>query len=211
MRKYALAYILTTLIFGGGIFLTIHAGKGLETPVTLPTVSQSAPPATSPHSPAPTQPEHGLVQSLQVLRDNLHAPLSLLLVQLILIVLLARIFGALFIKLGQPAVIGEMAAGIILGPSLFGTLFHGAYEFVFPTGALGALRMLSQVGVILFMFVVGMELDLKHLRGRANTAFMVSHVSILFPYSLGVLLSYFIFQSFAPPNVSFLAFALFMG
>jgi len=211
MRKYALAYILTTLIFGGGIFLTIHAGKGLETPGTLPTVSQSASPATSPNSPAPTQPEHGLVQSLQVLRDNLHAPLSLLLVQLILIVLLARIFGALFVKLGQPAVIGEMAAGIVLGPSVFGALFHGAFEFVFPTGALGALRMLSQVGVILFMFVVGMELNLKHLRGRANTAFLVSHVSILFPYSLGVLLSYFIFQSFAPPNVSFPAFALFMG
>jgi Kef-type K+ transport system membrane component KefB len=145
------------------------------------------------------------------LRDNLHDPLSLLLVQLIMIVLLARVFGALFVKLGQPAVIGEMTAGIILGPSLFGTLFPGAFGFVFPTGSLGALRMLSQVGVILFMFVVGMELDLKHLRGRANTAVMVSHISIVFPYFLGVLFSYFIYEKFASANASFPAFSLFMG
>src|SRR4029077_57977 len=147
--------------------------KGLETPATLPVVSQSSPPALNPVSPAPTPPEHGLGQSFQVLLDNLHAPLSLLLVQLILIVLLARIFGALFVKLGQPAVIGEMVAGIVLGPSVVGNLFPAASHFIFPAGSLGTLRVLSQVGIILFMFVVGMELDLKHLRSKADTAIMV--------------------------------------
>jgi Kef-type K+ transport system membrane component KefB len=212
MRKYALAYILTLLIFGGGIYLIVRAGKALETAPAAQTGVLAQPADSAAIAPAQS-PVNGssLDHAARVLRDNLHEPLSLLLVQLILIVLLARLFGALFTKMGQPAVIGEMVAGIVLGPSLFGALSHGAYEFVFPANSLGALRMLSQVGVILFMYVVGMELDVKHLRGRANTAVMVSHVSIVFPYFLGVLFSYFIYRTFASANASFLAFSLFMG
>jgi len=134
-----------------------------------------------------------------------------LLMQLILIVFLARIFGALFVRLGQPAVIGEMLAGIALGPSLLGALFPGAFGFVFPSTSMGVLKILSQVGVILFMFVVGMELDVKHLRARANAAVLVSHVSIIFPYFLAVLGSYFIYSTYSDGRTGFLAFALFMG
>jgi Kef-type K+ transport system membrane component KefB len=99
----------------------------------------------------------------------------------------------------------------VLGPSVVGTLFPGAFQFMFPAASLGALRMLSQVGVILFMFVVGMELDVTHLRGKAHTAIVVSHVSIIFPCFLGVLFSFFVYRSLATAHASFLAFGLFMG
>jgi Kef-type K+ transport system membrane component KefB len=144
----------------------------------------------------------------------LRAPLSLLLVQLILIVLLARIFGALAWRAGQPAVIGEMVAGLVLGPSVLGSLWPDFFQFVFPAGSLGALRLLSQVGVILFMFLVGMELDLPQARRHANTALMVSHVSMIFPCFLGVLVALFIYRFDRPltlPDVSFVPFGLFMG
>jgi len=206
MRKNALAYSLTILVLGLGIFLIIRAGQRLH-PSEPPASSIIAQPAAS----QPPQTDGGVRNAVHGLRDNLREPMSLLLVQLILIVLLARLFGAVAARLGQPAVIGEMLAGIVLGPSLFGALSPGAFGFIFPATSMGALRILSQVGVILFMFVVGMELDVKHLRGQANTAVMVSHVSIVFPYFLGVVFSYFIFESFAPAGASFLSFALFMG
>ena len=194
MRKYSIVYVLTLLGFGWGIYLAIHAGTRLETAHLATAAATEAP--------------GHLFQSL---RDNLREPLSLLLVQLILIVLLARVFGSAFARLGQPAVIGEMLAGIALGPSLLGALAPGVFGFVFPSTSMGALRILSQVGVILFMFVVGMELDITHLRDRANAAILVSHVSIVFPYFLGVVASYFIFRDFSEGHTSFLAFALFMG
>ncbi len=212
MRRNILFYVITILIFGSGIYLTIQAGKQLEAAkMTAPTSISQSQPAASSTAPATVKPEFSLAHATQVLRDNLRDPLSLLLVQLILIVLLARVFGALFVKIGQPAVIGEMIAGIVLGPSVVGTLFPAASHFIFPSESLGALRMLSQVGIILFMFVVGMELDLKHLGKKADTAIMVSHISIIFPYFLGVLFSLFIYRSFASANVSFLSFSLFMG
>jgi Kef-type K+ transport system membrane component KefB len=201
MKKYTLAYLLTVLVFGAGIVLVLRDGSRLE---------QSRPPAAGTElvSPASSTPAPTLLEGF---REKLHEPLSLLLMQLILIVLLARVFGALFVGLGQPAVIGEMLAGVVLGPSVFGALFNGAYDFVFPANSLGVLRMLSQVGVILFMFVVGMELDVLHLRRKANTAILVSHVGILFPLFLGVTASWFIFADYGGGKTSFIAFALFMG
>ncbi len=196
MRKYALVYVLTLLGFGWGIYLTIQAGARLEG-----TWRQAAPVA------AAAEPGH----ALHSLVDNLRQPLSLLLVQLIVVVLSARAFGRLFVRFGQPAVIGEMLAGIALGPSLLGALAPGLFGFVFPPTSMGALSILSQVGVILFMFVVGMELDVKHLRNKADATILVSHIGIVFPYSLGVAASYFIYGAFASGNTSFLAFALFMG
>ncbi|MDB6017601.1 MAG: cation/H(+) antiporter [Pedosphaera sp.] len=211
MRRNVLLYFLITLGFGLGMYYTIQAGKRLEIAKTPPPVAIAQPSVAEPPSVPLSNSGTGLSHVLQGLRDNLQEPLSQLLVQLLLIVLLARIFGSLFAKMGQPAVIGEMLAGIVLGPSVIGGLFPDAYQFLFPVGSLQPLRMLSQVGVIVFMFVVGMELDVKHLRHKASTAVMVSHVSIFFPYLLGVVFSYFIYQSYAAQNVSFTGFALFMG
>jgi Kef-type K+ transport system membrane component KefB len=104
-----------------------------------------------------------------------------------------------------------MVAGIILGPSVLGALFPAAQSFLFPVSSLGLLRTLSQLGVILFMFVVGLELNLQHLRLRAHTAVLVSHASIMAPFALGIGLSLLIYTTLASGNVSFTAFALFIG
>jgi Kef-type K+ transport system membrane component KefB len=145
------------------------------------------------------------------LRETLADPLSRLLLQIVVIVVAARLAGTLFRRMGQPAVIGEMVAGILLGPSLLGLLFPDALNFLFPAASLGTLKLFSQVGVILFMFLVGMDLDLRHLREKAHAAVMVSHASILLPMLLGVGLALFLYTSQAPAGVAFTSFALFMG
>ncbi|WP_445453655.1 cation:proton antiporter domain-containing protein [Flavobacterium sp. 25HG05S-40] len=160
---------------------------------------------------SPSSTDSQWVQFLSSLFHNVKHPLALLLFQIITIVLVARIFGWIFRKIGQPSVIGEIIAGIALGPSLFGLYFPDMKEALFPVASLGNLQMLSQVGLILFMFVIGMELDLKVLKNKANDAVVISHASIVIPFALGIGLSYYIYHQFAPPGVEFLSFGLFMG
>lgn len=142
---------------------------------------------------------------------NLHHPLALLLAQIITIILVAKLFGFICTKLRQPSVIGEMIAGIVMGPSLFGLYFPELSAFIFPQESLPNLQFLSQIGLILFMFIVGMELDLSVLRKKAHDAVVISHASIIIPFALGIGLSYFIYQEFAPDGVQFSSFALFMA
>jgi Kef-type K+ transport system membrane component KefB len=142
---------------------------------------------------------------------NFTHPLAILLLQIVTIILVARLFSWGCRKIGQPAVIGEIAAGIVLGPSLVGMYFSEFSTFLFPEQSLGNLGLLSQIGLVLFMFVIGMELDLKVLQKQAHEAVVVSHASIIFPFALGVGLAYFIYQSFAPQGVPFVSFALFLG
>lgn len=151
------------------------------------------------------------VQFLSSLFANFHHPLALLLSQIITIVIVARIFGWIFRKIGQPSVIGEIIAGIVLGPSLFGLYFPDMKDALFPVDSLGNLQVLSQVGLIFFMFVIGMELDLKVLKNKANDAVVISHASIVIPFALGIGLSYYIYHQFAPEGIEFLSFSLFMG
>src|SRR5690606_12519198 len=92
-----------------------------------------------------------------------------------------------------------------------GWLAPGAFAFVFPESSFGTLKLLSQVGVCLFMFAVGMELNVGELRRKASTAVVVSHISIIFPYLLGVVLAYFLFTHLGAPGSSFTPFALFLG
>ena len=140
---------------------------------------------------------------------NLEHPLALLLAQIIVIILMARLLGWLFKKIGQPAVIGEIIAGIILGPSLLGLFFPEFSAALFPLKSLSNLQFLSQIGLILFMFVVGMELDLKILRNSARDAIVISHASIIIPFALGLGLAYFIYPHFAPEKVPFASLGLF--
>ena len=142
---------------------------------------------------------------------NLHHPLAILLAQIITIIIVARFFGWVFRKIGQPSVIGEIIAGIVLGPSLLGLYFPDFSIDLFPVESLGNLQFLSQIGLILFMFVIGMELDLKVLQNRAKDAIVISHASIVIPFALGIGLAYFVYFKFAPEGVAFLPFALFMG
>lgn len=143
--------------------------------------------------------------------DNLHHPLAILLAQIVTIILVARLFGWLFRKIGQPSVIGEMIAGIFLGPSVVGMYFPEFSAALFPTASLGNLQFLSQIGLIFFMFVIGMELDLKVLKNKAHDAVVISHASIVIPFALGLTLAFFIYPIFAPMGVEFSSFGLFMG
>src|SRR5690606_10926956 len=121
---------------------------------------------------------------VSAMMHNVQHPLALLLLQIIAIILAARVVGGFFRKIGQPSVIGEMIAGILLGPSLLGYYAPEISGALFPLESLGNLQFLSQIGLILFMFVVGMELDLKVLKNKANDAVVISHASIIFPFSL---------------------------
>ena len=145
------------------------------------------------------------------MEHNLKHPLAILLGQIITIIVVARFFGWMFRKIGQPTVIGEIIAGIVLGPSLVGMYFPEFSAALFPVDSLGNLQFLSQIGLILFMFVIGMELDLKVLKNKANDAVVISHASIVIPFALGVGLAYYIYYRFAPVGVEFLSFSLFMG
>ncbi|WP_333694077.1 cation:proton antiporter [Flavobacterium sp.] len=148
---------------------------------------------------------------LESITHNIHHPLAILLAQIVTIILVARMFGWICKKIGQPSVIGEIIAGIVLGPSLFGMYFPEFSANLFPTESLGNLQFLSQIGLILFMFVIGMELDLKVLQNKAHDAVVVSHASIIIPFALGMGLAYYIYESFAPEGVQFASFGLFLG
>ena len=143
---------------------------------------------------------------LDSLIHNFKHPLAVLLAQIVTIVIVARFFGYLFKKIGQPMVVGEVIAGIVLGPSLVGNYFPEFSALLFPVQSLSNLQFLSQIGLILFMFVIGMELDLNVLKNKAHDAVVVSHASIIVPFSLGVGLAYFIYKSFTPPDVAFSSF-----
>ncbi|MFV8324514.1 cation:proton antiporter [Flavobacterium sp. ZS1P14] len=145
------------------------------------------------------------------MQHSFQDPLAILLAQIITIILVARFFGWVFRKIGQPSVIGEIIAGIVLGPSLLGIYFPEFSAALFPVESLGNLKFLSQIGLILFMFVIGMELDLKVLKNKANEAVVISHASIVIPFALGIGLAYFVYNRFAPEGVKFLSFSLFMG
>lgn len=145
------------------------------------------------------------------LMHNLGHPLGILLAQIVTIILVARMFGWICQRIGQPTVIGEIIAGIALGPSLLGMWFPEFSAALFPLASLGNLQFLSQIGLILFMFVVGMELDLKVLRNKAHDAVVISHASIIIPFALGMGLAYFVYARFAPEGVRFASFGLFLG
>ncbi len=190
-RNY-LPYLILLLVFVAGVWLILAAGSRLH-PAT--------PPATT------TDP----VSATGVIWENFRTPLSILLMQIIVILTLAGLFRRLFREIGQPPVMGEMIAGIVLGPSVLGLFFPQAMVFLFPAPSLETLRLLSQIGVVLFMFIVGMELDVRHVREKGSAALMISHASIIVPFLLGAALSLFLYQELASPGTSFNAFALFIG
>lgn len=142
---------------------------------------------------------------------NLAEPTALLLMQIIAILLVSRLLGIIFVKIGQPTVIAEILAGIVLGPSLLGYFYPETYQFLFPTESMGNLYILSQVGLVLFMFVIGMELNLGMLKNKMGATFVISHASIIIPYFLGMLFAYFVYEEFAAAQTRFLPFALFIG
>jgi Kef-type K+ transport system membrane component KefB len=196
MKRGALIYLCIAVATGLGLLGLLRLGSGM--------------------APAPALAAQPVAQSIlagvgQTMQQHTGEPLPRLLLQLLVIIGASRVAGWVFARCGQPAVIGEMAAGILLGPSLFGLVAPGAFHFVFASGSLGTLQLLSQIGVCLFMFAVGMELDISQVRQKAFTAVIVSHASIAIPFLLGVALALGLYRGFAQPGASFTAFGLFMG
>jgi len=137
--------------------------------------------------------------------------LSLLLIQLGAILLVARFVGLLFKRINQPQVVGEMVAGILLGPSFLGWLSPKTMATLFPLESLGYLNAFGQLGLLVFMFLVGLRLDVKLLKTLGHTAVLTSHVSIVFPFFLGTLLALYLYPRLSDESVTFVGFALFMG
>ena len=203
LKKLSFLYVVTLVGACAAILTVLHFGSDLP--------RAQAALAASGQTAVAAEPTTALSGLSKTLKANFDTPLSHLFLQLFVVIALAQLAGRAFRRMGQPAVIGEIVVGILLGPSLLGLLAPQTFAFLFPTDSLGTLRLLSQVGVCLFMFCVGMELDVKQVRRNSYVALAVSHVSIAFPYLLGVLLAYFLFSEFAGAGTTFTAFALFMG
>jgi Kef-type K+ transport system membrane component KefB len=137
--------------------------------------------------------------------------LPLLLVQIVVILVAARLVGALMRRVGQPQVVGEMLAGIALGPSVLGAQMPKLAAMLFPATSLGFINALSQIGLLVFMFLVGLELDTTIVRERGRSAVVISHASIVAPFLLGATLAIALYPTLAGARVSFVGFALFMG
>ena len=133
--------------------------------------------------------------------------MTTILLQLALILVLARLAGWAFGRMGLPEVVGEIAAGILLGPSILGVEFS---ERLFPTDDRVFLVLLANVGLVLFMFVVGLELDMSLIKGRGRVAGAVSVTSIVLPFCLGLGLAAFLYADHADGK-PFWPFAMFIG
>ena len=142
---------------------------------------------------------------------HIHSTIGVLLLQILIILLAARAMGWLFRKLHQPAVIGEIVAGILLGPSLFGRVAPGAFTSLFPVESLPNIQLLSNFGLILFMFAIGMELRLGDIRRQLKSSLIISHAGIFIPFALSLPLSYAIYTEYASGLTPFMPFALFIG
>jgi Kef-type K+ transport system membrane component KefB len=187
--RWAAAAYAATIAGAALLFLLIRAyGSELSAPPPM------APTPTGPATPGP-------------------APdaLAHLLIALTAIVIVGRVLRKAFQAIGQPPVIGEVVAGVLLGPSLLGAISPAAYQFVLAPSAAPYLGIVAQLGVVLYMFLVGIELNPDSLRGQVHATVATSHASIVVPFVLGSALALFLYPRFSSADVSFTSFALFIG
>jgi Kef-type K+ transport system membrane component KefB len=187
----AIAYVLLVGLPAIGILIVLRLGGALA---------------------APSAPRASTMSALQLpaARDVV-LRLDAFLIQIVIILAVVQLVGVALRKISQPTVVGEMLAGILLGPSVLGALWPTGYALLFPAGSVRFLASVSQLGLVMFMFLVGLELRPADLRGRGHTAVLVSHTSIVLPLFLGTLLSLVLYPVLGVQGVSFRAFALFLG
>jgi Kef-type K+ transport system membrane component KefB len=186
--RVALAY---AAMVGAGVLLFLlirHWGQGLTAPM----------------------PEAGAAIGRAAARAQPNT-LAQILLGLVVILIASRAVGVLFRSFGQPPVIGEVLAGILLGPSLLGRIAPATMASIFPPSATPVLGVVAQVGVLLFMFLVGVELNTDRLRERTYITLAISHASIVCPFLLGAALALTLYPLFSSRDVPFTAFALFLG
>jgi len=189
LTRVTIAYLVFVVLPIGGAFWLLEAGSRL--PASLNAASAVAPSAV----PA----------SHIVLRT------PIFLTQIIVVIVSARLLGSALRRLGQPRVIGEMLAGLLLGPSFLGAVSPAAYAWLFPLGSVRFLNALSQIGIVLFMFLVGLELDLRQVVRQSRETLVLSHASIAVPLCAGVALAIPFQQQFGTADVLFPVFGLFLG
>ena len=137
--------------------------------------------------------------------------MTLLLVQMTVVLLVALVCGWLARKLGQARVIGEIIGGILIGPSVFGRFAPHASQRIFPASSLGPFEVLSTIGLILFLFLIGSELDYEQLKQQRKTAVFASGVSIFFPFLIAAIVAHSLRIRFAPTGIGKIPFVLFLG
>jgi Kef-type K+ transport system membrane component KefB len=178
------------LIAGGfGLLLIIRRyGQSLAAPVVATAAARSAPAA---------DPNVGVLWHL--------------LVALASVILVGRFLGACFRRIGQPPVMGEVIGGIVLGPSVLGAVSPAAFHFILAPTVMPYLGVVAQLGVVLYMFLVGLELQPDRVRGRLHATIAISHVSIVVPFVLGAALALYLYPRFSAADVPFTSFSLFLG
>jgi Kef-type K+ transport system membrane component KefB len=185
--RTAVGYLAMVALTIGLFLLVRERGETLVAPAAPP---GAEPPGTAAHS----------------------TVLASVLLAIAVITVFARVVGSLFERyLKQPPVMGEIVAGIVLGPSVLGWISTDAYHFLLPTEAAPHLGVVAKIGVVLFMFLVGLELDPKLLRGTQHATLAISHASILAPFLLGATLALGIYPLYSHSGVSFTVFSLFLG
>ena len=187
-RWFSVAYALLVFAPIVGVVLVTRFGASLSPPLLDSALRAAAPPPA-----------------------NTTLRLPILLSQIVVIIVVSRLIAAIIRRLRQPQVVGEMLAGLLLGPSVLGLLWPGVFAAVFPPGTLRFLNALSQIGLLLFMFLVGLELDPALLRERRHTALLTSHASIAAPMFAGSLLALLLYKPLGAAGVPFLPFSLFLG
>lgn len=194
-RKGILSYFALLAVGIATVLLVLRVGGRLD----------QAPPPTTPQVAA------------KIAQDHVDVVFHVL-ITLASVILLGVIFSKVFRRLGQPPVIGEVIAGLALGPSLLGSISPEAMHFLIPTKALDphgavatSIKVIAQLGVILYMFLVGLELNAAQLKHKAHAAIAISHASIVVPFALGAVLALWLYPLLSDPSVSFTSFALFLG
>src|ERR1051326_7299140 len=191
MSRNLIFYILMMAVFGSLLWFVFNRGAKLEALHSPPAGAALTQEATSAENAVEaTVQGDAIVVFFRGLFQNLEQPFSLLLIQIIVIVISSKLLASLVSQIGQPVVIGEVIAGILLGPSVLGHFWPTVSNFIFRADSLPNLNFLSQLGLILFMFIIGLELDIHLLRNKAHTAVVVSHASIIIPFAMGVSLAY---------------------
>lgn len=193
-------YITIIIVFGSLMYLVAKEGEHQQVSETFFSSYDT-----------PKNLGEGFALFQEILMENIQSTMGILLLQIIAILVTCRLFGWLFKKVGQPTVIGEILAGIVLGPSILGNIAPEVSTFLFPIDSLGNITLLSQFGLILFMFTIGMELNLTEIKQKLNETILISHTSTIVPFFFGMLTAYFVYDEYTDKNVPFLSFALFIG
>jgi Kef-type K+ transport system membrane component KefB len=208
-RNFVVAYILLVGLPLLALVGVLRRGRAVTAPVATNAAWKA--PGDSVKQSASSQSSTSETNSQPEGRGMPMPNLFTLVLQIAVVLSACRLTGALFRKIHQPRVVGEMFAGIMLGPSLLGWIAPGLAAYLFPRASLGFLNALSQLGVVIFMFLVGLRTDPEELKGQGHSALLTSHVGITAPFILASLLSLYLYPRLSDNSVTFTSFTLFMG